>query len=330
MPILVIYMVGSKHNLKALLQQLLDNQPAISSLHLFGSRAYGTRSTRSDCDILVAASPCEHIKAGDLRDFALTQCSALDFFVVIGGHATSVMNDSFLYADSFDQLIQRLDAVLLWDKSNGFSENLPFDWVFETSSSVEFHPSNLPNLAISELTWHTVSKRAEEAGLPINPYIGNTIEVAAATIVDVAKRMALRANEIGQNGQAKNGWTVNLQSEYDCQNLFYTVVRPWISGIGREEVTIRFDDQDKIADFNLFQSQLIIEMKFIDTEQKKRDIVKTLDGLARFYSLNASIRVLLFIIFVKPNVSVDSERWAQQFTFLRRTPQVITTVIEVP
>ena len=319
-----------KHNLKALLQQLLNSQPAISSLHLFGSRAYGTRSIRSDCDILVGGLPGEHVKAGDLRDFALTQCAALDFFIVIGGHATSVMNDSFVYADSFEQLIQRLDAVLLWDKSNGFSENLPFDWVFETSASVEFRPSNLPNSAISEFTWHEVSRRAEEAGLPTNPYIGNAIEVAAATIVDVAKKMALRPTDIGQNGQAKNGWTVNLQSEYDCQNLFYTVVKPWISGIGREEVTIRFDDQDKIADFNLFQSQLLIEMKFIDSEQKKREIVKTLDGLARFYSLNANTRVLLFLIFVKPNVSVDSERWAHQFTFLRKTPQVITTVIEVP
>jgi hypothetical protein len=271
-----------KHNLKDLLGHLVHTQPGINSLYLFGSRAYGTRSRRSDCDVLVEIVSGEHVKASDLRDFALEHCAALDFFIAAGGHATSVMNDSFVYANSFSELTERLNAILMWNKVNGFQENLPFDWIFETSAFVDFIPSNLPNGSVTELSWHAVAKRAEESGLPINPFIGDTIEVAAATIIEVAKKMILRPRDLGQNGDAKHGWTVNLESEYDCQNLFYTVVKPWLSGIGREEITVRFDDQNKITDFNLFEGQIIVEMKFIDSEQKKREVVKTPDGLSRF------------------------------------------------
>jgi len=119
-------------------------------------------------------------------------------------------------------------------------------------------------------------------------------------------------------------------SEYDCQNLFYTVVKPWIGNIGREEVTIRYDDQDKVADFNLFDNQLIIEMKFIDSDQKKREVVKTLSGLADFYKRNGNIKVLLFLVYVKSGISVDGERWEVDYTSVTSTPRVVTWVMQVP
>jgi hypothetical protein len=75
-----------------------------------------------------------------------------------------------------------------------------------------------------------------------------------------------------------------------------------LPGLGREEIAIRLDDQEKIADFDLFEKRLIIEMKFIDSAAKKAEVVKTLDGLSRFYAGNANVGCLLFIIFVKPNV----------------------------
>jgi hypothetical protein len=239
------------------------------------------------------------------------------------------MNDSFVYADSFDELAKRLDAVLLWDKTAGF-RSIPIDWVFETSAFVDFVPTCLPNASVNELSWQTIVKRAEQSGLPSYPYIGDTIDKATAMITEVAKRMILLPSDLGQRGAAKNGWTVDLKSEYDCQNLFYMVVKPWIPSVGREEVTIRYDDQDKIADFNLFDSKLIIEMKFIDSDAKKREVVKTLDGLSRFYAKNANIRVLLLLIFVKSGVDVDATRWASDYTFFKNAPRVITHVISVP
>jgi len=318
-----------KHNLKALLDALVTAQPKIASLYLFGSRAYETGSTRSDCDILVGVSSGNHVRSSELRDFAMKHCSALDFFIATGGHAISCLNDSFVYADSFDELTKRLDAVLMWDKASGF-QNVPFDWFFETSAFVDFAPTCLPNASVNELSWQTIIKRAEHSGLPSYPYIGDTIDKATAMITEVAKRMVLRSSDLGQRGNAKNGWTVNLASEYDCQNLFYSVMKPWIPSVGREEVTIRYDDQDKIADFNLFDSKLVIEMKFIDSDSKKREVVKTLDGLSRFYARNANIRVLLILVFVKASVDVDATRWVSDYTFFKNTPRVITHVIIVP
>jgi hypothetical protein len=322
-------MKNIKHNLKVLLETLVVSQNGIDSLYLFGSRAYGTGSHRSDCDILVGILPGKHVKSSELRDFAMEHCSALDFFIATGGHAISCMNDSFVYADSFDELVKRLDAVLMWDRDNGFRE-VPFEWVFEASAFVDFIPTCLPNASVTELSWQTIVKRAEQSGLPTCPYFGDTIDKATAMITEVAKGMILCPSDLGQRGIAKYGWTVNLTSEYDCQNLFYSVLKPWVPAVGREEVTIRYDDQEKIADFNLFDSKLIIEMKFIDSDAKKREVVKTLDGLSRFYAQNANIRVLLMLVFVKSGVNIDASRWASDYTFYRNTPRIITHVITVP
>jgi hypothetical protein len=318
-----------KHNLKALIEKLVAAQPGIDSLYLFGSRAYRTGSTRSDCDILVGVSKGSHVKSHELRDFATDNCAALDFFICTGGHAVSCMNGSFVYANSFAELTKRLDAVQMWDKGSGF-RNDPFEWVFETSAFVDFVPTSLPNASVNELSWQTIIKRAEQIGLPTLPYIGDTVDMATTMITDVAKRMILRPAELGQRGIAKDGWTVKLTSEYDCQDLFYSVLKPWIPTVGREEVTIRYDGQHKTADFNLFESKLIVEMKFIDSVKKKGEVVKTLAGLSRFYLQNANVRALLMLVFVKEGVDLNADRWTADYTFLTDIPRVMTHVISVP
>ena len=37
--------------------------------------------------------------------------------------------------------------------------------------------------------------------------------------------MLFRREDLGKKGAAKDGWTVDLQSEYDFQNLFFTVIK---------------------------------------------------------------------------------------------------------
>ncbi len=142
--------------------------------------------------------------------------------------------------------------------------------------------------------------------------------------------MIFSSGQLGQRGVAKSGWTVNLSSEYDCQNLFFTVVKPWLPGLGREEITIHFDDQAKLADFSLFEGRLVIEMKFIDSPGKKAEVVKTLDGLSRFYKRNANIGCLLLIVFVKRDVALDDARWGADYTSRTTAPQVVTIVVRIP
>jgi len=322
-----------KYNLKQLIVNLTAQIPDISAVSIFGSRAYRTGSTRSDCDLLIEHDPSKNVRSSDLRAFATEYCTALDFFIVNGGRATSCSNDSFVYAHSTDELKQKLDAKQVWSKSSDFSIS-PFDspdnWVFETRSFVEFGHTVMPDEHISVISWSSILKRAENSGLPITPYIGDSIDKAAAFISDVAKKMILRKEDLCQRGVAKTGWTVNLSSEYDCQNLFYTVLKAWIGNVGREEVTIRYDNQDKIADFNLFDSQLIVEMKFIDSDQKKREVVKTLSGLTDFYKRNSNIKVLLFLVYVKEGIAIDRARWEADYTHVTSATKVITWVIAVP
>lgn len=179
-----------KYDLKALLERLLNEQPSIERIHVFGSRAYGTGSTRSDCDLLIEFDQSKNLKPSDLREFSLSHCAALDFFGVVGGRATSCSNDSFVVADSVDELILKLDAKTVWNKHDGFHKS-PFNstsWEFETRSFVEFVPTNLPDGHTSEMSWQTIKKRAAKNSLPILPYIGDTIEDATSAVADVARR----------------------------------------------------------------------------------------------------------------------------------------------
>jgi len=56
----------NEYDLKALLGKLVEEQPNIEVVYLFGSRAYQTGSPRSDCDLLVK-KPITSSKAGGLN-----------------------------------------------------------------------------------------------------------------------------------------------------------------------------------------------------------------------------------------------------------------------
>jgi hypothetical protein len=282
---------------------------------------------------LVQADPLVQVKASSLRDFALLRCPALDLFLCTDARAVSAANDSFVYARSFEDLVVKLDAVKLWTRADGFCQfSFPTsgDWTFEAASDVDFVPTTLPDGLIADLAWQSKIKQTEAAGLPTQPFIGDSLGMAVSHISAVARRMVFRADQLGQKGVAAHGWTVDLSSEYDCQNLFFTVLKPWLPELAREEVTIRFDDQKKLSDFSLFEGRLVIEMKFIDSSRKKAEVVKTLDGLARFYSRNSNIGCLLIIVFVKAGVTLDDARWETDYSFRSVAPQVITVVIRIP
>lgn len=325
--------VTRSYDLKAMLTSLVQGQTGIEEIYLFGSRAYQTGSLRSDCDLLLRVTPSKNTKASDLRDFATVHCPALDFFLCPDARAVSCSNDSFVYAATFDELVAKLDAVRLWKKSDGFA-NFSFgdtgSWEFRTAESAEFTMTTLPDSVLSEQSWFQKIKAVEAAGLPVRPYLGDTLPKAVAVISEVARKMIFQSKDLGQRGNAKSGWTVNLKSEYDCQNLFFTVAKPWLPELGREEIEIYFDDQAKKSDFSLFDGKLVIEMKFIESDNKKREVVKTLDGLTRFYMRNSNIGCLLMVIYAKADVGIDGPKWEDEFTLKTTSPSVTTMVVSVP
>jgi hypothetical protein len=311
------------YDLRNITQRLVHDFPEILCLHLFGSRRYGTMSTRSDCDILVTTN--KHIPPNQLRDFALKVCPALDLFLVNGAKAISCINDSYVQAATYDKLIEILDCVKFWE--NGLLD-AEIIWEMNIHAGASFVPTSLPNTFLESQSLQAHMKNVSDLGLSICPYIGDTPDKISAFITDVAERMILRREDLGPRGQARAGWSVNLQSEYDFQNLFYSVVKPWLPGLGREEVVIIYDGQDKKSDFNLFGNKIILELKFIKDANSKASIAKTLEGLANFYANNANVRVLIILILVKTGtVELDGPKWEADFTYFNRQPRVITKVL---
>ncbi|MCD0175187.1 hypothetical protein IHN32_04390 [Deinococcus sp. 14RED07] len=319
---------NNRYDLQQLIRLLSEHNPQINSIHIFGSRAYKTGSIRSDCDLLLTISDGVAISDSKLRQFALEHCEFLDFFIMRSGHARSCINDSYIYASSNEILIEKLDAIQIWEKESGFKET-SVDWIFETHPLASPIQTTLPNAAITEVSWQGIRKRTEDLGLPIYPFIGDNLRKATGQIIKIASEMILSKDSLTQRGSAKNGWTVNPQSEYDCQNLFFTVVKPWLPDLSKEQIAIYYDGQEKISDFSLFRETLIIEMKYINSEDKKREVVKTLAGLREFYTRNGNVRILLFLIYAKKEVGIDIGKWESDFTYATHTPEVITKIIVI-
>lgn len=104
-------------NLRNLIQPLTEIE-GIKEIYLFGSRAYNTGSLRSDIDILVYAPD-------GVTQYEITQIiekeKALDIFETTNKtEARSFANDSRLKRND---LIKTLDAILLWERKEGFNEN---------------------------------------------------------------------------------------------------------------------------------------------------------------------------------------------------------------
>ncbi len=136
-----------EYDLALLAENLAEEIPEITELYLFGSRARGTKSTRSDADVLVITD--EYIKPQQLRKFSFENCEALDLFTVDGGKATSTQNESFIEAENFSSLIALLGALRIWSRSEGRAQ-ANIEWRFKVQEDVEFIPTSLPNTVIQE------------------------------------------------------------------------------------------------------------------------------------------------------------------------------------
>jgi len=121
---------------------LAEMFPNIKSLYLFGSRAFGTGSPRSDIDILVEYEG--HIRPADVREFIKQKCEALDLFLIDGHNkAVSTQNESYVEAESIDQLITKLSAKKFWEKDAGRLQ-IDIQWKQRVRDDVAFVLSVMP------------------------------------------------------------------------------------------------------------------------------------------------------------------------------------------
>jgi predicted nucleotidyltransferase len=315
-------------DLEAIIKILAGKFDEIQSVYIFGSRRFETGSTRSDIDILLTTK--KFIAPAKLRDFTLEHSTALDLFILENGKATSVANESFIEADTNENLIKSVNAVLLYDKDSGISAELTKRKKIEVDKRISHELTSLPNgtaeyFEISALKKYF--KAAKQNGLTAKPYLGVSTEEASEFIIEIIRSLTTASRTVTNHGQAKTGWTRNLQSEYDFQNLFWITVKPWLPGLSREQTAITYDGNKKNSDFSLFNDQLVLELKHLKDDGDKRETVKTLEGLKTFYTLHPNIRRLIFAILVDKTVDLDDKKWETDFSYPDNTPSVVTIIV---
>lgn len=315
-------------DLEAIIKILAGQFAEIDCVYIFGSRRYETGSRRSDIDILLTTTG--RIQPAKLRDFTLQNSTALDLFILEKGKATSVANESYITADTDEELINKIDAVLLYDKRNGASAELKRRKKIEIDKRINHALTALPNgiaehFEISALKKYFIAAR--QNGLTAKPYLGVSTEEASEFIITILRSLTTTNNTVTNHGQAKAGWTNNLNSEYDFQNLFWITVKPWLPGLSREQTAITYDGNKKNSDFSLFNDQLVLELKHIKDDGDKRETVKTLEGLKAFYTVHPNIRRLIFAILVDKTVDLDDKKWESDFSYADNNPSVITVII---
>lgn len=152
--------------------------------------------------------------------------------------------------------------------------------------------------------------------------IANNIATIVEKSLDVPSRFSngTKAKNINVN-------SIKISSEYDFQNLIHLVLRPWMPSVEAENIAVIFDGNTKNADFSIKGNSLIVEAKYIDSTGKKNDTLKTLAGLKSFYSNNANVKALLFLVLVEENVKIDKHKIEEEFSQQGSEPSVCVKVI---
>ena len=122
--------------------------------------------------------------------------------------------------------------------------------------------------------------------------------------------------------------SIKLDNEYDFQNLIHLVVRPWVPSMEPENIAIIIDGNTKNADFSVRNNSLIIEAKHINSNGKKNEVIKTLDGLSSFYEDNSNVKAVLFLILIDKGVTIDKVKIEEKYSRFHDNVLIITKFIE--
>ncbi|MBZ9752995.1 nucleotidyltransferase domain-containing protein [Deinococcus sp. HMF7604] len=299
-------------SLKDLVLKLTSEFLSITELYIFGSRRYRTMSRRSDVDILLRSSA--HIQPARIRSFTLLNCPALDIFISEGGKAISCANESYVMDSSFDLLVNRLDAICIF-RDGSILSSADVDWTFEIPIGVDIPMTSMIGPEPSYNRWRPALRgllsQVQTMGLPTEPYIASDYESFASFTIDILKRSFSVIKELNTKGKSSQ---IAVSNEYDLQNLFWILNKPWLPTIAREEVTLIYDGSSKVADFNIANNAIVYEFKHIKNTGTKASVLKTIKGLEDFYTRNPNIQVLVFVVLIEHDVEMDDRRIESEFS----------------
>lgn len=177
-------------NLKDLIRPLIQIDK-IEEIYIFGSRAYNTGSLRSDIDILIYAP--EGVTQYEMTNIIKKE-KALDIFETTNKtEAHSFANDSRLKRDN---LIKTLDALLLWERKDGFKEDVLCR--FQTINILrdyDFKMSCMPSYSDCEAKFYeTYGYYAVFVIMPFTDDLNSVYQVIKDTLKEYSM-IAVRADE---------------------------------------------------------------------------------------------------------------------------------------
>jgi hypothetical protein len=149
--------------------------------------------------------------------------------------------------------VKRLEAVCFWSRSKGM---LPadVDWKFDVPIGIDFKQTAMLTVEPISGGWppsfRVQAQALEAAGLPVRPYLGSSAVEVADFLVSVLRRAVDTANKLSERQAA---WKIAFETEYDFQNLFFATAKPWLPGLGREEIAVWYDGQEKACGLQPFR-----------------------------------------------------------------------------
>lgn len=317
------------YNLKEIVNTITRLVDTVEDVYLFGSRAYKTCSLRSDIDLLIISNI--DIPDIPLRDEVHQLYPPVDLFISTNyKSAKSMMNGSVLnLRKQYDSIINQIDAILLWSRESGFNDEGFYDWNQNTKKDADFKMSILPSYPVTDVNKNicNILQGLHNAGI-YTFFAGTDYNEIAQTIINVIDCTFIMPQKYAKKAKNFSYDCIKIKQEYDFQNLVHMILRPMFPDIEPEPVEVIIDGNKKAADFGLLRNKIVIEAKHITDNSKKLEVLKTLDGLDKFYCENPNIQALAFLILYEEGTNVDPVILEGRYTDKFRSTPIFTKFIK--
>lgn len=271
-------------DLKELIRPLTEIEK-VEEIYIFGSRAHKTGSLRSDIDILVYAP--EGVTQYEISKI-IEKENALDIFETTNKtEARSFANDSRLRRDN---LIKTLDAILLWDRKNGFNKDvLRHFQAMRVLRDYDFKMSCMPSYSESEEKFY--KEYGHFSVFVIMPFI-DTLDPVYEAIKKTFKKYKITAVRADSKEFSDDLWS-NVSTYLNCC-------------IAAVAVFNKFDNEEDI-----YNPNVALEAGYVMALGRKVCLLKD----SRLKKLSTDIISKLYKIYdandIEKTVSQQIESWIQ-------------------
>ena len=297
----------------------------IQECFFFGSRRHQTNSYRSDIDLLVRCN--SPLPRNNVEPWLAEKLNPVDLFVTLDGKvAESVVNGSTIFSPE-GNLCSLLQAVRIWSSTDKFNDGANLHWEQFTIKDADFTRTIFPVSRDFAQVANNIRQKLKEADLP-DTHLGFEWAEIGNSVAAIVKLGIQTRENLGT--KAKNIKTENLQieNEYDFQNLIQLVLKPWLPSLEKEPFQVNYAGQKKKADFGVANNQLVIEAKYASTKNEQAAVMKQLSGLTDLYSTGPNIRCLLFLWYVPRSLTIDAAKIEHDYSKeSKKSPIILTRIV---